>query len=312
MENRTKHTKTYKGLSVFLTILLVISFVIIVLFVAERRNEGNSPRTEQDNIPLSLVGTYETQDKLYMQSSSKKTMLIMGVNEKDVQYLLLLAIDENEQTLQPIHINRNTLCTYNELDDFGKITGSKKGLIRDSFKGPTDKLLGLLNVKDATNQLLCNIRIDYYMAVDLASIDKITDIFGGIEVDIDEDFTDINPKYSKGSSVMLSGKDSKEFVIGDETQEDVSRIERRMDLFIEGLYDTGKTGHGEEEDYFENRFTESTKYFVFNSNDIVTYINQIVDYDRKQLITLKGSETENGLVLDHNMIEEVCLDNIYN
>lgn len=298
-------SKTEKVIIIVLLCLLLICGIVIAFTFNSRKQK------EVDDIPLNLVGTYDTEDRLYFQKNNRKVVLINGINGNDIQYLFLVVVDEEKQTMQPIHFSRNTLCEYNELDEFGKIVGKKTGLIRDSFKGPSDSLVGLVNVKDVVNKLFCNIRIDYYMSVDMTAIEDITSIFNGIDVRLYDDYTDINPNYVKDSEVTIWPKDAVAFVIGDEDKEGAERIEGRINRYVSGFFELNRKKYEYDEGFFARKFAEMTKYCLFNSNDLITYAEQTIEYKHLPLIDIKGSQTDEGYVLDVEDIEKVCLESIY-
>ena len=259
-------------------------------------------------IILWSIGSYFS----YFQKTNKKTILVAGVNKKDVLYVLLVAVDEDTKTMQPIHISRNTICKYNDLDSVGRIIGTKTGKIRNSYKGVNDELLGLINIKDAVCQLFDNVRIDYYATIDLSHIADITQVFEGIEITINEDYTDLDPTYTKGTTFVITPEGANQFVIGDESKESVDRIEKRTSAYVDGLFEYGQYKHHDDEEYFERKYAEITKYCLFNSNDIIYYAGNVAEYVNLPVISLSGQNTADGKIIDQKDIDDICLSYIYN
>lgn len=296
--NRNKGRKSDKIIIFILVILLVISEIAIFLIA---RNKD-----EKDNIeyePVDMIGTYETEDNVYFQKLSKKLVLLTGLNKDDAQYILLIAVDEDNKIMQPIQINRDVLCEYNVLDQFGKITGKEIGPIRNSYKGASDALVRLVNVKDTVSKLMCNARVDYYMSINLLAGDKITEIYDGIDVQLSEDYTDINPNYVKGTYITIYPEDAINFLVGDEAKEGSKKIEERINTYLNGFYDLNQYEYQNDSNYFSKKFAEVTKYCLFNSNEFIDYTAQTIWYKHLPIITVDSSDAKE--------LEKICLDTIY-
>lgn len=307
MSRKSKKRKPIDKVVIIVLVILLLISEGMIAFLVRNRQEDSIKEYE----PVDLIGTYDSGDNFYFQKLSKKIILIAGLNEEDVQYVLLVAVDEDNRTLQPIQINRDVLCEHNVLDEFGKIINRQSGPIRDSYKGAADTLVGLVNVKDAVTKLMCNARIDYYMSINLLAADKITEIYDGIDVSLYKDYTDINPNYLKNTVVTIRPEDALDFVVGNESVEGSKRIEERINLFVNGFYDLNQYEYQNNSNYFADSFAEVSKYCLFNSNDFIDYASQTIWYQQLPIIVIGGEEDGSDTHVGIEEIEQICIDTIY-
>ena len=67
-------------------------------------------------------------------------------------------------------------------------------------------------VRQRTEELLFDIPIQRYAAINLRAIATINDAVGGVEVVLSEDYTDIDPDFKEGTTIRLEGDQALNFI----------------------------------------------------------------------------------------------------
>ena len=100
----------------------------------------------------------------------------------------------------------------------------------------------------AVSKLMDNTKIDHYMTFDADSVSIMTDMLGGVTVNITDSFPEAYPELAKGGNVCLDGKNADIFFnyVAPEDGDNTSHM-RRQQEFIKGVYGPFSSGAGQEE-----------------------------------------------------------------
>lgn len=292
-------------------VLLIILIIIIILLLLKRCGYiGEEPVI--DTTPYEIRGMYEYNGKKYLQSNDRKTVLAIGTNGDDVEYLLLVVANKDDETLLPIHISRKTLCDYYDLDEFGKIKDTVNGNIENSFSNGTRDLVSLINVRDAVSDLFCNIRIDYCMMMDLKDIPNVVSQIGSTSFVLDDDFYDGKFTYKKGDTVSINPSNALSLIKGDDSKESVEVIEKRQNRYINSLFELGHASFALDENYFIKTLAKVSEYVSVSSNEILDLTNEVGSYPKLNLVHLEGKFDANGdFDVSEKALIKLCIDKIY-
>lgn len=213
----------------------------------------------------SFMTTREYQGKVFeaRNSSSLTTVLLIGYDHMEngemeenkegytrggqSDFLLVLAIDHENQTIRPLQINRDTLTDVRYYNKNGAYYGTRKLQICLSHAyGDTqeknnrnaiwavERLLGIEGDKDGA-------QIDWYMSMDITGIGRLNDLMGGVTVPLVEDFTYYDPTMVKGITMTLNGDQAQVYCrqryhIGDQSNQNrMGRQKIYMDAAISTL-----------------------------------------------------------------------------
>lgn len=302
MNNKSEQKNKKRTWILLLLLIALLAFIII--------NDKLSNNSNEDKQSLNAKGTFEYNDVLYKQKGNINTLLLSGSYENKANFIMLLVIDDDNKEILPIQIKRNTICDYTKLDDLGKITEKVNDRIDGSYSYGTDSLSCLANLKDAASDLLCNTRIDYYLAIDLKDIDKIIEELGDVEVVLRNDYYEGDKKYESGEKLTVNKDNISNFVIGTE-KEDVDIIEDRQSLFLSSLIGKYQSMEANDAGYTADAFGEISNYCVFNSNDITSLINKFINYKILNRVLYEGTTKDLGFYPNTKSIIDICLKNIY-
>ena len=194
--------------------------------------------------------TLEKDGQTYQYRRGLTTILLMGIDTRleydDVRegfrnggqsdFLLLLVIDERNETVTPIHINRDVMTEITVLGVLGESIGTIETQLCLSHGFGDGKEESCEYTCDAVRNLLLGVDIDYYISMNLDGISELNDLMGGVTVTLNEDLTAFDPTMTAGTTMTLHGMQAEYFVrqryyIGDGSN--MGRMERQRQYMAE-------------------------------------------------------------------------------
>lgn len=172
------------------------------------------PTTAQEDKPAEEVVEEPSDYELLMQNADTSIMqnivnvAIIGVDyapERDTwkgkkdfhaDVIMILAINFDEKTVDMISIPRDTYAKIPGVDGIYKINAS----IDCGGGWPTEG--GFNKVCEAAEWMLGGVPVDYYYAVSMTAVKQLVDAVGGVDFDLDMDFTLAGRKYTEGYQHM--------------------------------------------------------------------------------------------------------------
>ena len=151
-----------------------------------------------------------------------------GKHAYHADVMLILAINFKENTVDMISIPRDTYGKIPGVDGIYKLNASL-----DCGGGyPTNE--GFAKVCETASWMLGGIPVQYYYAVDMPVVKGLVDAIGGIDYDIDIDFTMVGRSYTKGLQ-HLNGQGVLDYIRTRKQSEDtgdLNRINRQKKMLI--------------------------------------------------------------------------------
>ena len=194
--------------------------------------------------------TLEKDGQTYQYRHGLETILFMGIDTRlqydDVRagfrsggqsdFLLLLVIDKENETITPIHINRDVMTEITVLGVLGEEAGTVKTQLCLSHGFGDGKEQSCEYTCDAVKNLFLGIDIDYYVSMNMDGISELNDFMGGVTVTLNEDLTAYDPTMTAGTTMTLHGMQAEYFVrqryyIGDGSN--MGRMERQRQYMTE-------------------------------------------------------------------------------
>ena len=208
-------------------VLALITLLVGVYKVGRQleTNSGSEPRGDLTNrfseLPIITYGGKE-----YQQLGKLTSVLLMGIdtwsesavsatssrNGGQSDFLLLLVIDQDQNIVTPVQIDRDTMAEITILGVLGNAAGTRTAQICLSHGFGDGGAQSSLFTVDAVSKLLLGAPIDFYMAMQLDGIAAMNDTLGGITVTLEDDFTKLDPSMSNGTTLTLRGKQAEYFV----------------------------------------------------------------------------------------------------
>lgn len=279
MKERHTHIRPRDAVKMILGIAL-IGALCLALWVLNR------PRGD-DPAPVPPETTAATEpDSAYIPKKNLKSYLFMGIDrdgpaksnhsyqdggQADVQFLLV--VDEEAQTWQLLHINRDSMVEVPILGITGHAIRTELQQITLAHAYGDGGVDSCRNAQKAVSNTLGGQEIDGYLALNMGGISILNDFVGGVTVTIESDFSDVDPTLVMGQTITLNGEQAYNFIRSRRNVDDQTNLARmkRHRQYLEGL--------GE-------------KLMDLSQNDVIRGYDAVFDY----MVTDIGSKTMTQLV----------------
>ena len=319
--------------------ILVIGTVVMLLLAGayaaaqwlETSNANPEPRGDYtlryEDEQMTINGV------TYRQRKNLTTILFMGIDQESGQaqsgnfrnggqadFLRLMVIDQAEKTVSQIQIDRDTMTPVTVLGVLGNRSGMRTLQICLSHGFGDGREQSCELTVEAVSNLLFNVPINYYVAMNLDGIVTLNDSLGGITVTLEDDFTSLDPTMTKGSTLTLKGKQAEYFVrsrmmVGEGTN--VARMARQRQ-YISNLMDVLHDKVLSSESYVGELFDVLTDYLVTNLSraQMVNEAWAARNYQRNPVFIPDGTHLvgESGFMefhVDEDSLEQIVLDLFY-
>nr|MBQ8244940.1 LCP family protein [Oscillospiraceae bacterium] len=212
-----------------------------------------------------------------------------------VDMITLMIFDEKKEEVSLLSLNRDTMVDMPMLDEHGRRDGTYYGQLTYSHMYGTGMEDSCENTRQTVSDLLYGINIDYFISMKLDAIAIMNDAVGGVTVNIEDDFTHLDPGMVMGE-VTLTGKQAVTFVqsrreVGDHLN--VSRI-RRQQEYMENFVAAFR-GKAEESDSFVIRAYDAVSPYIVTDCSATVLTSMMQDYASYTLAESVTPEGENTM-----------------
>ncbi len=329
--------KTVFGISLIAFMLLMVLIGVINSVGQSLEKNSQAVETHGDlSDRFAEVPAVEYKGAFYRPYEKITNILMIGVDQystvKDsgvsyrnggqADYLLLLVINDDTQTITSLQINRDTMAAVTILGVLGDETGTRVVQICLSHGFGDGKEQSCLLTEKAVSGLLHGIDIDFYIAMEMDGISTLNDALGGITVTLEDDFSAVDPAMIKGATLTLRGMQAEYFVrgrmyIGAGTN--VARMERQqvfMDAvsqrIIERMHESGNAN-------FVGNLMDSLDPYLLTDMKRGRIINiawNTRDYDRLDMVKPEGQSVigaygYNEFYADETALEDLVMKTFY-
>ncbi len=296
-EDKRTLLKAAAGIFAF---IFLLSAVLLAVNLWEDRNGNFTPPPS-----YGPKDTMEYEGREYKLKSGIRTLLIIGLDEfeknatddgftnnKQSDFLLLLVIDDNEKKVSALHINRDTMADISILGLAGEKIGYVNNQLALAHTYGNGRGMSCLNVADAVSRLLYNIKIDHYVSVTMDAVPAYTDLLGGVEVTVLDDFAGIDDSLVKGEKVMLTGEQALTYIRSRKGLEDSTNSNRmvRQRQYLNSLYDKTKSCSKADGSFLLNSALAMESYTVSDCgvNQMADMAENIMAYEFTEIKTIEG------------------------
>lgn len=326
--SKTKNNKT-KLIYGVLIILLVVLLVASTLLLLNRWEQGRGLFPAHDDF-------FDTSIKVdginYVLKDDVQSVLVLGLdkfesekddsgfyNDQQADFLMLFVIDNEDKSYSVIHLNRDTMVDINVLGVAGEKIDTFFGQLALAHTYGNGKEVSCRNTADAVSGLLNNVNIERYISVTMDAVPVITDLVGGVKLEIKDDFSSIDDSLVMGETIKLSGEQALNFVrtrYGLEDSSNESRMLRQRE-YVTSLFDALNEKYIEDEDFLEKVTFDLSEYIV--SNFTVTQMENLIDslsnYEFKDIYVIDGESKIGEKFLefyaDEDSVNNLVLDLFY-
>ena len=227
--------------------LLIAALCLIDQMQREQYKEIRGTGTDA----FMQAGSVTWEGERYKKTPAVTTILVAGIDREadarqgvgtsryrnggQADFLLLLAVDHTHRQIHQLQIDRDAMTAVSVLSVYGQETGARVMQICLAHSYGANAEENARYTVKAVRGLMNGIDIDDYYMMDYGAVPVLNDALGGVSVTVPDDMTSVNPLWTKGSVVTLTGDESEVFVrarktVGEGTNEERMR---RQNAFMQ-------------------------------------------------------------------------------
>ena len=337
-----------KKLLLIIGIIVIIALAVVAFVLASRyersrdiapEGAGSAPnRVNLSGEPLSTDGEdehavsifYNGQEYIYNENLS--ALLILGIdddtlvetdssrNKSQADMILLAVFDPGRERCTLIQINRDTMSDVPVLDSFGKFVRYRVEQLALAHTYGNGLEKSCENTVEAISRFLYGIEIDNYFAFTMDAIPILNDLFGGVTVTIEDDFSNVDPTLVKGTTVTLTSENVENFVRARMNMtEDPTNINRmkRQRAYLTGLGEAMKKAFAEDPSYVIETYSALSGSLVTDCsvNQMSDYADRFSGYTISKIIAPEGESVPGEKFMefyaDEEALQQLVIDVFY-
>lgn len=323
--NKRKNAKNIAYFCVILILVFVMLFSglqILESTVFAPRREENA-QMESKKITRNGVDYYPRQDIT--------VIMLLGIdqfgpvkasgsynNTGAADMVALLIFDEKNETYSVLGLNRDAMVTMPVLGIGGKPAGTQYAQLALSHTQGSGLEDSCENTRKTVSDLLYGLKIDYYFSMHMDAITILNDAVGGVEVNVVDDFSEIDPTIQKGK-MTLRGQQAINYVrtrkeVGD--QLNISRMERQKE-YVSGFLTALRNKAEQSESFMLSAYEQADPYVVtdISTKQMTSLFQRYADYQYTGMVTLEGknvlTEVYYEFHIDEEKLDELILKLFY-
>lgn len=325
-KTKSKRTKIIYGALILLLVVLLLSSAFLLVSSWEE-GRGIFPSHEES------FGASVTVDGVdYILNDNVQSILLLGLdkfdetrddtgyyNDQQADFLMLFVIDNENKTYSAIHLNRDTMAQINVLGVAGEKLDTFVGQLALAHTYGNGKEVSCRNTADAVSSVLNNIYIERYVSVTMDAVPVLTDLVGGVEVEVKDDFTGIDDSLVMGETVKLNGQQSLSYVrsrYGLEDSSNASRMQRQQE-YLASLFEAFSEKAKADDEFVLRASLELSEYIVSNYtvNQLENLVNNLSNYKFEGVYDIEGESKVGEKFLefyaDEDSVTKLILDLFY-
>ena len=306
-------------IAIIICIVLVAAFGLFMIKDKKEYNKVAQTAKEQAddlNGPQNGISVITYNGKKYKENTNIKSYLFIGIDEREddlveedlapgsagqADCLVLLILDEETDEVNILQINRNAMTELDIYGELGNVEKTVNGQICLQYAYSTGGKRSCIAQEQTVEDLLFGIQIDGYFTLSLPGIADVNDSLGGVDVTMEEDYTWIDPSFTKGSKVHLVGEKATKFVQNRDTSTFNSVEDRmhRQTTYITNLVNSLKNLDGSTLASKLNEYIGSTILTDMKTSEL----NQLrqYTYNTDDVLYLPGEMTEGEEFEEYNV-----------
>lgn len=217
----------------------------------------------------------------YEYNTNLKNVLFIGVDKTDLigektpgkagqaDCLILLSMDTKTKETKMLEISRDSMTEIKIYGTEGGLVGTEKAQLAAQYAYGDGKARSCQLTKEAVSRVLYGIPINSYFALDISGISPIIDAIGGLPVTLDEDWSWIDPAFTAGAELSLTGAQATSFVRSRNTAVLDSNNDRmiRQGVFLKALISQVKAKAGNNSGIYDLMLHAADGYLVTDMQD---------------------------------------------
>lgn len=304
-----------------LALLLVLTGMICGLRYWESTNFYPDDAVEDTGSKKTII----RDGVAYYPRQNITTIMLLGIDETgpvkssgsyrnkgEADVVMLLILDQEDETYTILALNRDTMLEMDTLGVRGEYAGKAYGQLALAHTFGSGLADSCENVKSTLTNFLPGLFVDHYVALNMDAIGLVTDLVGGVQVTVQDDFSSVDSTLGTGV-VLLSGDQALNFVrarkdVG--SQLNITRMSRHEE-FMRGLMKAMNAKLEESDSFVLDLYDQIDEYMVTDCsvNTINGLLQRCADYTLKEIVSPAGTNTR-GEEYYEFLVDEEALDQL--
>lgn len=329
--------KVIRAAAVLLTVLSLLLAGALLRFLWGEGSLPGGGQARTSNPPEEDEGELlYYNDTWYAPRDDLETVLVLGLDRSEQEgvwvtgefaqsdFVLLLEIDRTAERCRAIHINRDTMVEIQDFDQYGRPTGTYTAQLALAYAHAQaytrNDTTAAHAAMDAVSGLLYGVEIDHYITLTMDGVVVLNDLAGGVEVEIKDDFSAVDPTLVQGERVLLLGQHALNYVrtrwyVSDSSN--LARMERQRE-YLEALQRKLSGLAEEDEGFAMSALLELSQHMT--SDCTVEQLAQLVDtlraFELEEYSALEGEAVLNEqnyveFHVDENALQRLVIQDFY-
>jgi LCP family protein required for cell wall assembly len=327
-----------RGVILFLIVCASAAGAIAAGKVADaqmNKQTTNSQQTDNqsaENIIMDTEKSITVNGKNYTLRENIEAVLVMGVDEAAEQtdsetylntnqadFLLLVAVDNENKSYTSIAINRDTMTKVPTLSIDGYFIGWETGQLALAHTYGSGLEDSCENTVWATSEFLYGIPIEHYASFSIPAIGIANDAVGGVTVEIQDDFSDSDPSLVMGETVTLNAQQAESFVRSRKGVSDQTNINRmsRQKTFLSAWRNQAIEKINNDSSFVLTLMGLASDYMVSDMtvNELSDFANVFTEYTDNGTVDIPGESVKGERYMefypDDESLRQTVLDLFY-
>lgn len=313
-----------------ITIILILLAMLIAFSCFKIVDALFSPHKVEQTISDS-PSTIKYNGKEYYPRQDVTVIMLMGIDEygpvkESVSYnntgeadmVALAVFDEKDKTYSVLVLNRDTMMDIPVLGLGGRTAGTAFEQLALAHTYGTGLKDSCENTVTAVSNFMSGMTIDYYISMNMDAISILNDAVGGVTVNVQDDFSEVDPTIKKGE-VKLNGEQALSYVhtrkdVGN--QMNISRMDRHKE-YMENFVEAFKAKVEEDDMFTVDIYEEVASYLVSDCsvNTLSSMLSRYSEFELRDIVTPKGenimSEQYMEFHVDKESLQKLVIDMFY-
>lgn len=316
----------------FIAILAIVC-VILLCGVGYTILNGKNKDETRDVPALSTDDAEKSSDTIvvdgreYRLNTNIQTVLFMGIDKNaksdmgdragengQSDSLNLLIVDRETKKAQILQISRDSMVDIDIYSASGEKMMSEPGQIALQYAYGDGEEESCRLTAGKVSELLYGVNIDSYLSLTMEGMVKAADAIGGVTMTVLEDYTWIDPAFSKGATLTMDGEMVEKYVRSRDTEvldSNVQRMERQsqfMGALIEKLQSVKETSN------YLSLYQQMEPYMVTNmtADEMKSLSEYDIDTNTLEVpgkVILKDGHAQ--FIVDNEALRKIILKTFY-
>lgn len=312
-----RHSKKKVILGIVVAVAVIAAFGVVMHIVENLLDDeiADYDITSDEGIILYLNETeYEVTHNIesYLLIGTDDSGNVEAEGTKDYRgpmsdFLLLYVMDKTANTHGYLQIDRNTMTDVPFIGPDGNGSGENYEQICTASWYGNKPSVGCTNTVFCVTSLLGELPINGYYSIHMSDIGKLNHAVGGVEITLEDDFSEADPEMKKGETLLLNDKQAEIYVrgrmeVGEGTNEE--RLHRQLD-YMEKYKDKVRTMIGEDPAFINELWDslQSDAVTDISENRVSVMANEMYKGEDLGIFTIDG-ETKVGKTLEDGLEHE--------